>query len=150
MPALSYFYKANGCSIWRCSQCMSGVFGKRVTEDEIMVQDIGKTANSSNQIIHNSRVIIYDARPYLNAQANKIKKGGFEDVRHYRNSELIFCEIDNIHKVTSVFKALQDLPLNPEIFDSSKEYGERVESSGYFKLINRILNATNNVVDSLM
>ena len=95
-------------------------------------------------------MIIYDARPYLNAQANKIKKGGFEDVRHYRNSELIFCEIDNIHKVTSVFKALQDLPLNPEIFDSSKEYGERVESSGYFKLINRILNATNNVVDSLM
>ena len=52
--------------------------------------------------------------------------------------------------MTKVFQALQDLPQSPEVFDSSKDYGERVENSGYFKLINRILNATNMVVDSLM
>ena len=60
-------------------------------------------------MIHNSRVTIYDARPYYNAQANKIKKGGFEDTRYYRNSEIIFCDIDNIHKVTSVFKGMQEI-----------------------------------------
>jgi hypothetical protein len=46
---------------------MNGVFNKRSAEDETMVQDIGKTANNSKSIIHNSRVIIYDARPYYNA-----------------------------------------------------------------------------------
>ena len=129
---------------------MNGLFGKRSAEDETMVQDIGKTANTAKSIIHNSRVIIYDARPYLNAQANKMKKGGFEDTKHYRNSEIFFCEIDNIHKVSSVFKGLQDIPLNPEVFDSTKDYSERVESSGYFKLLNRILNSANMVVESLL
>lgn len=47
--------------------------------------------------------MIYDARPKLNAQANRIKGGGFEDNRNYRNSELIFCDIDNIHEVSKCF-----------------------------------------------
>jgi hypothetical protein len=46
---------------------MNGVFRKRSAEDEMMVQGIGKTANHPKQIMHNSRVIIYDARPYYNA-----------------------------------------------------------------------------------
>lgn len=79
-----------------------------------------------------------------------MKKGGFEDTKHYRNSEIFFCEIDNIHKVSSVFKSLQDIPQTPEVFDSTKEFSERVENSGYFKLLNRILNSANMVVDSLL
>ena len=39
----------------------------RSMEDEIMINEIGKTANKNNNIINNSRVIIYDARPKLNA-----------------------------------------------------------------------------------
>ena len=30
-------------------------------------------------MINNSRIMIFDARPKLNAQANRIKGGGFED-----------------------------------------------------------------------
>ena len=101
-------------------------------------------------MIHNSRVIIYDARPYYNAQANKIKKGGFEDTRYYRNSEIIFCDIDNIHKVSSVFKSMQEIPQSPELFDSNIQFWDKVEGSGYYKLINRILNATNMVVESIL
>lgn len=36
-------------------------------EDEIMINEIGKTANNSKTMINNSRVVIYDARPKLNA-----------------------------------------------------------------------------------
>jgi hypothetical protein len=48
-------------------------------------------------------VVIYDARPKLNAQANRLKGGGFEDIKYYRNSEIFFCDIDNIHEVSKVF-----------------------------------------------
>lgn len=39
----------------------------RSIEDEIMLMEMGKTANQENNLINNSRVIIYDARPKLNA-----------------------------------------------------------------------------------
>ena len=46
---------------------MSGIMINRCIEDEIMVAEIGKTANSIKSIVNNSRVIILDARPKLNA-----------------------------------------------------------------------------------
>lgn len=52
LPALSYYYKYNDCSIWRCSQCMSGMFNARVVEDEQMVEEIAKTAMSSKAMGH--------------------------------------------------------------------------------------------------
>ena len=77
---------------------MNGLMNNRAIEDEIMIAEIGKTAVSKN-----TKVVIYDARPKLNAMANKLKSGGFEDSRYYRNSELVFCDIDNIHAVRSCF-----------------------------------------------
>ena len=67
---------------------MSGIMINRCIEDEIMVAEIGKTANSIKSIVNNSRVIILDARPKLNAQANRLKSGGFEDLRFYRNCDI--------------------------------------------------------------
>jgi len=44
LPALSYYYKPTGCSIWRSSQCMNGVLNNRSVEDEQMILEIGKTS----------------------------------------------------------------------------------------------------------
>lgn len=85
---------------------MNGVMNKRSIDDEDMIVQIGKTANCKDNIINNSKVIIYDARPKLNAQANRFKGGGFEDIKYYRNTEIIFCDIDNIHEVSKVFQKL--------------------------------------------
>ena len=67
LPALSYYHHKTGCSMWRASQCMNGLMNNRMMEDEIMIVEIGKTANNDSTLINNSRVIIYDARPKLNA-----------------------------------------------------------------------------------
>lgn len=110
LPALSYYHQATGCSMWRCSQCMNGMMNNRVIEDENMLVELGRTSVNERNIINNSKVIIYDARPKLNAQANKyIKNGGFEDIRYYKNCEIIFCDIDNIHKVTDCFKKMHEM-----------------------------------------
>ena len=50
--------------MWRSSQCMNGLMNNRNMEDEIMLTEIGKTASKGSQL---GRVIIYDARPKLNA-----------------------------------------------------------------------------------
>lgn len=91
-----------------------------------MVEDIAKTAISKS-MIYNSRIVIYDARPELNAKANKLKGGGYENTKYYRNSEIVFCDIDNIHKVSDVFKKMQEMTQTPENFDSFSKFSEKVD-----------------------
>lgn len=49
--------------------------------------------------------MVYDARPKLNADANCLMGGGYED-KYYENCELVFCNIGNIHEVTKAFKQM--------------------------------------------
>ena len=49
---------------------------------------------------------VFDARPKLNAQANKLKGGGYEDTNHYQSIDFQFCNIDNIHAVTKAFEKM--------------------------------------------
>lgn len=49
---------------------------------------------------------IYDARPYLAALANKAKGKGFEDIKNYKNCEIAFMQIENIHHVRESYKKL--------------------------------------------
>lgn len=123
----------------------------RMMEDEIMLLEIGKTANSNKTIINNSKVHIFDARPKLNAQANKyIKNGGYEDLKYYRNCEISFCDIDNIHEVSKTFRKMYEIIDDHKNFNSMLSYQPMIEQSGYNQMIARILKATNNVVDTLI
>lgn len=92
----------------------------RNMEDEIMLTEIGKTANKGSQL---GRVIIYDARPKLNAQANKyIKNGGYEDIKYYRNCDILFCDIDNIHEVSKCFRKMYEITEDPTNFCYTNNY----------------------------
>jgi hypothetical protein len=104
-----------------------------------MLTEIGKTNMSSD----GERLQIFDARPYLNAQANRLKGGGFEDHRQYTTSDITFCDIDNIHAVTKVYNKLFEIPNSPEVFNSVNSYTPKVEESGYLQLMSKILKSTN-------
>jgi Myotubularin-related. len=45
-----------------------------------------------------------DARPKINAVANQAKGGGYEDMEHYQNTELVFLDIANIHVMRDRFE----------------------------------------------
>ena len=47
-----------------------------------------------------------DARPKINAVANQAKGGGYEDIEHYQNTELVFLDIANIHVMRDRFVIL--------------------------------------------
>ena len=91
IPALTYRYKKNGKCIWRSSQTKSGIKGK-TNKDVILLTKIAEGSK---------KLYVFDARPLLNAWANKLKGAGYEDVSQYSeiNMELIFCGIPNIHAV---------------------------------------------------
>lgn len=99
---------------------MNGLMNHRMMEDEIMLSEIGKTSSKGNLV---GRVIIYDARPKLNAQANKyIKNGGYEDLKYYRNCDILFCDIDNIHEVSKCFRKMYEISDEPANFNSMNSY----------------------------
>lgn len=114
---------------------MNGIMNRRSVEDEEMILEIGRTATSKKSIISNSWVMIYDARPQLNAQANRIKNGGFESKKNYKNADIEFCDIDNIHEVTKVHRRLQELVNKPTNFARTSSYLQAVEGTSYFRLI---------------
>jgi hypothetical protein len=97
-PALSYFCKDNGASLWRSSQNCTGIMGRKNDTDIRMLQRIGETNENTDG------VLIIDARSHISAQANRLKGGGFEQEDYYQNCKLIFGDIDNIHTVRDVYK----------------------------------------------
>lgn len=100
LPGLSYYYKKNGTSLWRSSQNKGGITS-RSTSDENMLFKIGNTNPSTN------KVVIFDARSKINAMANKLNKGGYENCdKHYTNCKLYFCDIDNIHGVRKSYEKM--------------------------------------------
>lgn len=88
-----------------------------------MIAEIGKTANSQNNLINNSRVVIFDARPKNNAYANRyFFGGGFENLKYYRNCELVFCDIENIHEVRKCFQKVQEIGKKDKNFKNNSNY----------------------------
>jgi hypothetical protein len=62
-PTMCYFYKKTQTGIWRSSQTRTGLTQQRCESDEIMLHRMGE---------YNEKLIIYDARPYFNALANRV------------------------------------------------------------------------------
>ena len=101
-PALSYFDKITGCSIWRSSQSCQGILAQRNEDDERVLLEIGRT----NMYHPDNKLAIFDARSWTVAQANRLKGGGLENVKYYTNCELMFCDIDNIHAVRDAYSKI--------------------------------------------
>jgi len=112
-PALAYCYRSPSLvgrvmTIWRSSQCKHGLglYNHRSDEDEMYLRLIGNPSCKEIQKEGETSVHIYDARPYLNAVANKMNGKGYENITYYKNAEIFFLHIDNIHIVRDNYKKL--------------------------------------------
>jgi len=104
LPVLTYCYqnkagnnKINKIYLWRSSQCKSGII-QRCPEDELLLRYLGEKSDGSTFLK------IFDARPYLNAMANKLDGKGYENTSNYKNADLKFLGIQNIQKVRDAFR----------------------------------------------
>lgn len=104
LPVMCYVLGENEttkATLWRSSQCKSGLTSYRSPEDEKMIKYIAQITNSKNGVI-------YDARSYLNAVANKFNGKGFHNESNYIDTTVQFGDIPNIHSVKSAHKNLLD------------------------------------------
>jgi myotubularin-related protein 1/2 len=99
---------------------------------------------------HKTKLTIYDARPHLNATANRVRGGGFEDERHCPGCSLVFLDIENVHAVNYSFGMMLALAHEPDLFDQISKYGPEVEVTGYMQLLSAILSGTNKVVEAIL
>lgn len=134
LPALSYLSKKNGCSLTRCSQPLVGLTLNRSEEDEMLLRLINRTIDSSKPLI------IADARPKLNAQANQAAGKGFEFERNYENSEVVFLGIPNIHVIRKSHEAIMALFASKST--DSANFLKEVDASGWLEYIRRILDSS--------
>ena len=139
VPTLTYRYH-NGCCIWRSSQTKSGFNSSNKYDIDLI-----------SRISDGTKLKVYDARPYINAMANKLKGAGFENVDDYISNkidvELIFCGIANIHAVrNSYYKILNNVSYN--ISEECNIYTNIVESEWYDVII-KILKSSFQIYNSI-
>jgi len=100
VPALTWYHPANGATICRCSQPLTGAMGQRSDGDAAMLESIRLASPCPAD-----QLAILDCRPVLSAKANMLKGGGFE-AAGYPGCSVFFCNIGNIHAVRKSYEAL--------------------------------------------
>uniref|UniRef100_A0A914BYE1 Phosphatidylinositol-3-phosphatase n=1 Tax=Acrobeloides nanus TaxID=290746 RepID=A0A914BYE1_9BILA len=140
LPVLTYYYKANGAAICRCSQPLAG-FSARCVEDENLMELI-MGANQSASTLY-----LIDTRPKVNAMVNKVQGKGFEDVRNYQNMQSHFFDIENIHVMRSSLNKLLDACQKST---SVTEYLKAVESSGWLRHLKILIECGKFISDSIL
>ena len=141
-PALTYRYKKNGKCIWRSSQTKNTIKGK-TNKDVILLTKIAKNSK---------KLYVYDARPLLNAWANKLKGAGYEDTSQYSdiNMELIFCNIPNIHVVRkSCHKLYSTICYNKNDIEDNSKVKSNIESGNWYDCIALIIKGAIQISETI-
>ena len=141
LPTLTYRYKKNGNCIWRSSQTKSGFKGSNQYDILLL-----------SKISNNQKLFVYDARPLMNAYANKFKGGGYENIDNYKNKniniELIFCGMSNIHAVrNSYLKLLNTVSYN---INNETTLFTNIANSGWYELIIILLKSSFQIYNSVI
>ena len=137
LPIMAYYYMGNiddnsnyVPTIWRSAQNKGGIMGSKKNDDDInlikSIKDMSKN------------LFIYDCRPKLNAMANRLNGGGYENMEHYDNVDLTFCEIDNIHKARNSLNGMYSLCLSEKINDNNKFWAS-IDSTGWLTFVYLLL-----------
>ena len=134
VPALVWTQPGLG-TLYRSSQPMSGLRTNRSLEDERFLRAL---------VPQDSGLVIFDARPFLNAQANRAVGGGVENTANYESVTVEFLSIVNIHAVRDAYSALQACNSVPD-----SKYLGAVERSGWLDYLGSLLAGANKVASTL-
>ena len=117
IPSITWIHPQSGALLIRCSQPKQGFLSNKSKVEE----------KYFSQVCLSDLIWIMDARPQLNAVANRFKGAGYEDIEHYKELEysvrIKFLGIANIHAMRDSLKRLRklchdDMIMNP-LHDSS-------------------------------
>ncbi|UJR26804.1 hypothetical protein I4U23_008117 [Adineta vaga] len=131
MPVLSWYCRDSYVTITRASQPLTGL--NRKSQDDVeYLQEIANT-----NVNQNSSLYILDARPKVNAIANKANGGGYED---YSDCELEFHNIQNIHVMRESLSKLHTTIRH----GSNEDKNWLIHIRAILTSVNRIVSLVNN------
>ena len=139
LPVLVWCNPLRSATLWRCSQPKTGIRTSRCVEDEEFLRVLAQSSQR-DPMLH-----IFDARPFVNAHAQRALGGGVESVNHYENTELHFLNIENIHQVRESWNGML-VGLNTV---NPAKYLSAVEKSGWLEHLSLLLQGTGDLVNSL-
>ena len=147
IPIMAYYYYNQNSdddkcvpTIWRSAQNKAGIMGSKKNESDINLITCIKGMSKN--------LFIFDCRPKLNAMVNRLNGGGYENMDHYDNVDLTFCEIDNIHKARNAINSLYFLCLNEKINDNYK-FWSAVDNTGWFTFVYLLLKNADEISKKL-
>jgi len=141
IPMLSWRNPENHATICRSSQPMVGLSNSKSTDDINYLSTIMETNPNSH------RLSIMDARPQVNARANKARGGGYESEDVYTNCENIqFLDIHNIHVMRESLRKLKDVCF-PTIDEA--HWLSKIEDTHWLEHIKIILTGAKKIVDKV-
>ena len=162
LPALSWFDGINHgdseptfAAIVRCAQPLVGITGKKSPYDERLFHMIAE-ANPTRQPL-----FLADARPWMNALANKGKSGGYEDISHYEGRatdggkdigkpDLTFMNIDNIHVMRDSLKKMHQLMTSSRRNFREPARRKEIFDAGWLTHVGRVLGGTRRIVQETL
>jgi myotubularin-related protein 1/2 len=103
---LKYDSRKNCVALLRSSQPLVGLPPQKRNEtDEKYLYTLYKM-NTLNSL---DKLFIMDARPLVNAVANRTTGGGYENLDNYKECELVFLNIHNIHVMRESLRKIFDM-----------------------------------------
>jgi len=144
IPVLSWYDPESQLSLTRSAQPMIGLnFTGKITKKHIgdyrTIESIMQASEKTQQ-----KLMIVDLRPRANAEANRVIKGaGYE--KNYKNCDLRFMNIENIHVVRNSFARLADIC--HDFGGIEMNWYSKVESTQWLEHIRSILMAAHFCVD---
>ena len=149
VPTLTYYYKNDLnkgtkkliSGIWRSSQVVSGLKGKKDADDIKLLNKISELGD---------KLYIFDARPKEEAIYKKFYGYGSEDVKNYEpNPEYIYCEIRGIRFSKTAFNKIKKLCNDKEIMENNN-FLSKLEDSGWINFIIKVLKTSTKISELVM
>ena len=135
IPALTYYHKNSGGSIWRSAQPITSQKKDYYQADKYFLKTISK--------LNNKKLVVFELRTYKDAEVSKYFNGGVESI-----DNIIFCGIPNDNQVEISLLELNKLYLS-ENYKTNK-YFSSLEQTSWFLYISHIIKYCNKALDLML
>lgn len=148
LPVVTYRHAGTEAVLTRSAQPLVGLAQKTSAEDTMLLDLYRLQGHSTNAEGDFKRLYILDARSVLAATLNKAAGKGTEDITQYQNTELCFCNVENIHVMRSSGNALAEslrLSFHPHAGAQAameQSVTTTVDDSGWLRHLRLLLSAS--------
>ena len=160
IPVCSWRHFENGAALCRSSQPMVGIVGNQCNYDQFLILSIQVASVSSHpdcspditeSLAHIDEqgpppLIIFDPRPMVNAMANTVVGAGFESSQSYRNCQVRFLGIANIHSVRESFIKMRSF-CNSTIQENL--IPQQLQATEWYQHLTSIFQGANDIAKKL-